>query len=209
MKKTRRPAFWAAAMLLAAACSSTPSGPPRNVANACSILDQRDDWGEALTDAERRWAAPPHIVMAIIWRESSFRADARPPKKYAFLGMIPDGRVSSAYGYPQALDGTWDWYREETGESGAERDDFSDAVDFVGWYLNKTQQMNGLAKSDAYNQYLAYHEGHTGYTRGRWREKGWLMNAASQVAAQAELYRMQLSDCSGRLAAARSPANPA
>ncbi|QIE54777.1 lytic transglycosylase [Pikeienuella piscinae] len=206
MKTALRPATWAAATLLLAACSSTPSGPPRNQADACSVLEQRSDWGEALAKTQRRWGAPPDVVMAIIWRESSFRADARPPKQYTFLGLIPNGRVSSAYGYPQALDGTWDWYREETGASGADRGNFDDAVDFVGWYLDKTQRMNGLSKSDAYGQYLAYHEGHTGYSSGRWRQKGWLLNTASQVAARAESYRAQLARCATRVAAA--PADP-
>lgn len=194
-----RPLLWAAAALMLAACSSTPSGPPRDQANACSILDQRGDWGAALGEAERRWGAPPHVVMAIIWRESSFRADARPPKKYTMLGLIPNGRVSSAYGYPQALDGTWRWYQDETGARSADRRNFDDSVDFVGWYLNKTQSMNGLAKSDAYGQYLAYHEGHTGYKRGRWRRKNWLLGAANQVAARAEAYRTQLSRCGSRI----------
>ncbi|WP_340110371.1 transglycosylase SLT domain-containing protein [Pikeienuella sp. HZG-20] len=200
MESGLRPFIWAAAALILAACSSTPSGPPRNQADACSILDERGDWGAALADAERRWGAPPHVVMAIIWRESSFRADARPPKKYAMLGLIPNGRVSSAYGYPQALDGTWEWYQEETGATRADREDFSDAVDFVGWYLNKTQSMNGLPKSDAFGQYLAYHEGHTGYKRGGWRRNRWLVGAANEVAARAETYRTQLSRCGSRIA---------
>lgn len=198
MKKLFTPPIWVAAAMLAAACSSTPSGPPKNQSNVCSILDQRDDWGPALAKAERKWGAPPHVVMAIIWRESSFRADARPPKKYAMLGMVPNGHVSSAYGYSQALDGTWGWYQDETGSRG-DRDDFDDAVDFVGWYLHKSQNMNGLPKHDAFNQYLAYHEGHTGYKRGRWRQKGWLINAATAVSAQAERYRSQLRGCNSRL----------
>ena len=203
MKKRRLPPLWAAAALALAACSSGPSGPyapPRNQADACAILDHAQEWGPALRRAEQRWGAPPEIVLAIIWRESSFRHDARPPKKYAAFGLIPTGHVSSAYGYPQALDGTWDWYRNETGARRAQRDDFDAAADFVGWYLTKTESMNGLPKRDAYHQYLAYHEGHTGFRRGNWRQKGWLMNAASQVARQAETYGAQLRTCGHRMA---------
>ena len=200
MRQTRCALIWAAAALALAACSSTPDGPPRNQADACAILDHDDDWGPALRKAERRWGAPPEVVLAIIWRESSFRHDARPPKTYAAFGLIPTGHVSSAYGYPQALDGTWDWYRQETGASWASREDFEDAADFVGWYLSMTARLNGLAKQDAYHQYLAYHEGHTGFRRGNWRQKGWLMNAASQVARQADAYRGQLRTCGHRLA---------
>ncbi len=132
--------------------------------------------------------------MAIIWRESSFRAQARPPKQYT-LGVIPWGRASSAYGYAQAIDGTWDWYRRETGNSGADRDDFDDAADFVGWYMAKTMATNGVLMHDAFNQYLAYHDGHTGYKRGDWRSKGWLQQAATRVADQAVRYRGQLHRC--------------
>ncbi|MEM7544382.1 MAG: transglycosylase SLT domain-containing protein [Pseudomonadota bacterium] len=199
MSKRIRPFLWAVAACVLAACSSSPSGPPRDQANICGILDERSDWGEALAETQNRWGAPPEVVMAIIWRESSFRAKARTPKKYTFFGLIPNGRVSSAYGYSQALDGTWEWYQEETGNGWADREDFDDSADFVGWYMNKTRRTNGLAMTDAYSQYLAYHEGHTGYKRGSWQSKNWLKNAASQVAQRAASYRGQLSSCRHRL----------
>ena len=136
--------------------------------------------------------------MAIMWRESSFRADARPPRTYA-LGVIPWGRQSSAYGYAQAIDGTWDWYREDTGNSGADRDDFEDAADFVGWYMAKTRTSNSIAMTDAYNQYLAYHQGHAGYRSGRWKSVSWLKNAAAAVSRQARRYEGQLAGCRSQL----------
>lgn len=179
---------------VAVSCSSTPKGPPRHQDNICSIFDERPDWREATEASAARWGAPVEVQMAIMWRESSFRADARTPKTYA-LGFIPWGRVSSAYGYSQAIDGTWDWYREETGNSGADRDDFEDSADFVGWYMAKTRRVNGLDMHDAFNHYLAYHEGHTGYRRGNWRSKAWLLGAADQVSNQANRYRAQLRNC--------------
>ncbi|MEM8699783.1 MAG: hypothetical protein AAGF44_11455, partial [Pseudomonadota bacterium] len=94
------------------------------------------------------------------------------------------------------IDGTWDWYRRDSGNSGADRNDFEDAADFVGWYMAKTQRSNGVGMFDAFNQYLNYHEGHAGYRRGSWRNKGWLQRAARQVAEQAARYRGQLSRCS-------------
>ena len=141
-----------------------------------------------------RWGAPVEVQMAIIWKESSFRAEARPPKIYA-LGMIPWGRASSAFGYAQAIDGTWDWYRRETGNSSADRDDFEDTADFVGWYMAKTMVTNGILMHDAFSQYLAYHEGHTGFRRGDWRRNGRLQRTATQVADQAVRYRGQLHRC--------------
>ena len=153
------------AILVAASSCATTSGPPNDIENACAIFEDRPRWADAVADSSRKWGAPAEVQLAIIWRESSFIDDARPSKEYV-LGVVPWGRKSSAYGYSQALDGTWDWYREDTGNGGADRDDFSDAVDFVGWYMTRTAEANGASMTDAYTQYLAYHEGHTGYRRG-------------------------------------------
>jgi len=183
-----------ALVLAVGSCASMPDGPPRAQDDICRIFDEFPEWREAMEASEARWGAPIPVQMAIIWRESSFRPDARPPKTYA-LGIIPTGRVSSAYGYSQAIDGTWAWYARETGNSSADRDEFDDAADFVGWYMAKTKAANGLQMYDAYGQYLAYHEGHTGYRRGSWRQKAWLKRAAGQVQAQAVLYNTQLRGC--------------
>ena len=40
-----------------------------------------------------------------------------------------------------------------------DRDDFDDALDFMGWFISKTYKVNGISKWDAYAQYLNYHEG--------------------------------------------------
>ena len=50
---------------------------------------------------ESKWGTPPHIAMAIMKQESSFVADALPPRAY-LLWVIPWGRVSPSYGYAQA-----------------------------------------------------------------------------------------------------------
>ncbi len=181
--------------LVVGSCSSSPSGPPSTQNDICSIFAERPNWREAVFDSAVRWGAPVEVQMAIIWKESSFRSEARPPKKYV-LGIIPWGRASSAFGFAQAINSTWDWYRRETGNSGADRDDFDDAADFVGWYMAKTLVTNGVLMNDAFSQYLAYHEGHTGYRRGNWRSKAWLQQAAKRVADQAMRYRGQIHRCS-------------
>lgn len=181
-------------LMLVASCSSGDKSPPRNLDNACSIVDQRPKYLKAFKRTERKWGVPVHVQMATIYQESRFDGDARTPVQYV-LGIIPMGRQSSAYGYAQALDGTWDEYRKETGRRGADRDDIYDASDFIGWYMNKTRDRNGIALSDARNQYLAYHEGHTGYARGSYRSKSWLVRVADQVAARADTYRSQLTRC--------------
>ena len=146
---------------------------------------------------ERKWGVPREVILATIYHESRFVAKARTPRKYT-LGVIPMGRQSSAYGYSQALDGTWDWYKRETGKRLARRDRFGDAVDFMGWYMTVTQKKTGVAKSDAYNQYLAYHQGHTGYNRGSYNGKTWLTNVASKVRERAAMYGNQLATCRRR-----------
>ena len=59
--------------------------------------------------------------MAMMYQESSFKQDAVPPRYY-FLGIIPWGRVSSAYGYAQVKDETWDDYKKDAGGWGSSRD---------------------------------------------------------------------------------------
>lgn len=183
-------------ILLAAAAASNCAAPapPSDVENACAILMDRPQWGEALERSALRWGAPQHVAMAIIWKESSFQAEARTSRKYV-LGFIPNGRRSSAYGYAQAIDGTWDWYRDSTGNSGADRDDFDDAADFVGWYMARSNASAGIGMDDAFNQYLAYHEGHAGFKKQSWRDKPWLMRVAAEVKRKAETYERQIAAC--------------
>ncbi len=183
-----------AVLVLLAGCGGGDQKPPRNLDNACSVLKQRPKYERAMKRTERRWDVPMHVQMAIIYQESKFDGDARTPLRFA-LGVIPMGRQSSAFGYAQALDNTWDEYRRQTRNRGAKRDDINDATDFIGWYMNKTREKNGVQLWDARNQYLAYHEGHTGFARGSYRSKGWLMNVASRVEDRSQDYRLQLNRC--------------
>jgi hypothetical protein len=176
------------------ACSGGESSAPRNIDDACRMKAERPSWFKTLSRAEQKWGVPQAVFLAAIYQESKFVAKARTPHQYA-LGIIPMGRQSSAYGYAQAIDSTWDWYRKETGHRFAKRDRFEDAVDFMGWYMQQTEDRNRVSKSDAYNQYLAYHEGHTGYSRQNYRHKSWLINVARSVQDRAVLYDMQLSYC--------------
>lgn len=187
--------YYALALCLGlAACGGGSNQAPRNLDNACSILEQRPGYLRAFRATERKWGVPVSVQMATIYQESKFVSRARPPRRYK-LGVIPMGRQSSALGYSQALDGTWAEYRREAGRIGARRTNIRDASDFMGWYMNKTVQRNGIPLTDARNQYLAYHEGHTGYSRGSYRRKGWLMRVSNEVAARAYVYQQQLASC--------------
>ncbi|SLN68506.1 hypothetical protein AQS8620_03231 [Aquimixticola soesokkakensis] len=183
-----------ALLILVAACGSGNFSAPRNLDNACSIVDQRPKYLTAMRKAERKWGIPVYVQMATIHQESKFIGNARTPYQFA-LGVIPMGRQSSAYGYSQALDATWDEYRDTEGGRGAKRDRIDDATDFMGWYMNETTRRLGISKGDARNQYLAYHEGRTGFARGSYNAKPWLLRVAAQVGERAQMYRVQLVSC--------------
>ncbi len=182
------------AMVLLASCGQRSGSAPRNLDNACAILTERSHYVRAFRNAKRTWGVEPAVLMAMIYQESKFISNNRTPHQYA-LGVIPVGRQSSAYGYPQALDGTWREYQEARGGNGARRDDIDDAVDFMGWYMSKSSEVIGISMNDTRNQYLAYHEGRTGYLRGTYNSKGWLVNIAAQVADRAVMYQGQLQNC--------------
>ena len=181
-------------MALVASCGSGTYTAPRFLEDACAIVDERPKYLRAMRRAEKRWGVPVPMQMAVIHQESKFIGDARTPLRFA-LGVIPMGRQSSAFGYAQALDGTWDEYRAETGRRGAKRDDIRDATDFMGWYMDKTARGLGVSKSDARAHYLAYHEGRSGFANGSYRRKAWLVDVADRVDARAVRYALQLRSC--------------
>ncbi len=181
-------------LLLLVSCGGGQYSAPRNLDNACAIVDERPHYLAAMQRAERRWGVPVHVQMATIYQESKFVGNAKTPRKF-FLGFIPAGRRSSAYGYSQALDGTWDDYVADTRSFGARRNKFEDATDFIGWYMDRSETKLGLSKRDAGSQYLAYHEGHGGYARGSYQEKAWLLRVSAEVAQRSERYQAQLASC--------------
>lgn len=174
-------------------CASTP---PSDISNACAIFDDKGGWYKATRKAERRWGLPKHIQLAIIGQESGFDPSAKPRRTH-FL-FIPTGRKSSARGYPQAVEGTWDLYRRTTGNSGANRKNFRDAADFVSWYGRESNRRAGVPMGDAYLQYLAYHEGWGGYRSRSYSGKADVMNAANAVSRAADAYRVQMDRCGRR-----------
>lgn len=182
-----------ALVLLVASCGGD-NKPPRNLDNACAIVKERPKYFRAMQKAEKKWGVPVSVQMATIHQESKFIGNARTPHKYV-LGVIPMGRQSSAYGYAQALDNTWDEYKSETRSWGADRDDINDATDFMGWYMKESSERLGISRNDARNQYLAYHEGRAGFSRGSYNSKGWLLAVADKVGARANMYRNQLIGC--------------
>jgi len=162
---------WRPALLLCAlAAGGCATHPPENIDDVCAIFSEKPRWYDDARDAEDAWGVPVPVLMAFLHQESRFVARAKPPRR-KILGFIPGPRPSDAYGYSQALNATWRDYRRSAGRYGADRDDFGDAIDFVGWYNYQSRRRNGIAADDAYRLYLAYHEGHGGYARGTIRDK--------------------------------------
>lgn len=189
--------FLRAAVLLVVLASCGGDGrfaAPRDLDNACAIVAERPQYYKAMRATQRKWGVPVHVQMATIHQESKFVGNARTPHQFV-LGIIPMGRQSSAYGYSQALDGTWEEYQDEEGGRSARRDRIDDATDFMGWYMTQTERGLGIPRSDARNQYLAYHEGRTGYANGSHNSKAWLLAVADKVAARSDRYRAQLQSC--------------
>ena len=174
------------------ACSSIPS----NTSNSCSIFGERYLWYKHAKKSEKKWGTPVYLQLAIIKMESDFDWLAKPPRQKLFK-VIPYKRPSSSFGYSQAVNGTWEQYKKETGNKLAVRTRFKDSVDFIGWYTNKSESILKISKKDAFKQYLAYHEGWGGFKNYKNNKK--IINLAKKVEKQSNIYKKQLSKCSSSL----------
>jgi hypothetical protein len=174
--------------------SGCTTAPPTNLDNLCDIFREKDDWYEEAADARENWNSPIPVMMAIMHQESRFVSKARPARTKIF-GFIPGPRPSDAYGYSQAKKATWSGYQTSSGNYGADRDDFDDAIDFIGWYNNVSGQRSDISADDPYHLYLAYHEGHGGFNRRTFNQKSWLTDVAKKVSARSRTYSAQLQQC--------------
>ena len=189
---------WFFLLLVATLIFGCTSNPPKDMDDICEIFEQNRSWYKASVKSKRKWGAPIHVPMAIMFQESSFRANAKPPRK-KILGVIPGRRPSSAKGYAQAQTPAWKEYSRSSGNRFADRNDFSDSVDFIQWYMDRSQKLNGISKWNAKQQYLNYHEGWTGYRKKTYRSKGWLVKVADNVEARSNKYAQQLKECERNL----------
>ena len=129
-------------------------------------------------------------------KESDFNWLAKPPRKKLFK-VIPFKRPSSSFGYSQAVKGTWEQYKRETKNPLATRARFKDSVDFIGWYINKTNKILRISKKDAYKQYLAYYKGWGDYKNYSKDQKAIIY--AKSTKDFASKYRKQLTTCRDQL----------
>jgi hypothetical protein len=188
-------ALFVCSLLILGGCTSVP---PRHLDNICHVFDEKSGWYDDARAAYKRWGTPIPVIMAFMHQESRFVAKAKPPRT-RILWIFPGPRKSSAYGYAQAMDSTWRWYQESSGNGWSSRSNFDDAADFIGWYNAQSSRSAGIDRRDAYNLYLAYHEGIGGYQRGTYKSKPWLMSVARKVSTRANSYTTQLAGCEKRL----------
>ena len=173
-------------------CSSIPA----NTTNSCSIFNERYLWYKYTKKVEQKWGTPIYIQLAIIKMESDFDWLAKPARKKIFK-VIPYKRPSSSFGYSQAVKGTWELYKRETGNKLATRVRFKDSVDFIGWYTNKSESILKISKKDAFKQYLAYHEGWGNFKYYKKNKR--VIKLAKKVEKQSQIYKKQLSKCKSSL----------
>jgi len=185
-------------IMLGTVAMGCASQPPQNLENICHIFSEKPGWYKAAKRAEKKWGAPLQVPMAMMYQESAFKDDVRPPRNKIF-GFIPWTRKSSALGYSQAKTDTWEDYRRETGNGWADRDSFADAIDFMGWFIAKTHTLNKVSKWDARQQYLNYHDGWGGYRKGTYKKKRWLIKVADRVHLRASRYGAQYRECKDKL----------
>ena len=179
-------------ILFLTGCSSIPS----NTANSCSIFNERYLWYKYAKKTEQKWGTPIYIQLAIIKMESDFDWLAKPARQKIFK-VIPYKRPSSSFGYSQAVKGTWEQYKKETGNKLATRVRFKDSVDFIGWYTSKSGSILKISKQDAFKQYLAYHEGWGNFKHYKKNKK--VIGLAKKVEKQSNVYKNQLLSCSNSL----------
>ncbi|MDA8890671.1 lytic transglycosylase [Candidatus Pelagibacter sp.] len=184
--------FFIILIILVSACSSIP----KNTSNSCSIFNERYLWYKHTKNVEKKWGTPIYVQLAIIRMESDFDWLAKPQRQKLFK-IIPFKRPSSSFGYSQAVKGTWEQYKNETGNKLATRARFKDSVDFIGWYTDKTESLLKISKNDAFRQYLAYHEGWGGYKNYKNNQK--VIALAKKVERQSNKYKSQLKKCQNRL----------
>ena len=179
-------------ILFISACSSIP----QNTSDSCRIFDERYLWYKHSKKVEQKWGTPIYIQLAIIKMESDFDWLAKPPRQKLFK-VIPFKRPSSSFGYSQAVKGTWEQYKNETGNKLATRARFKDSVDFIGWYTNKTKSILKILINDTFKHYIAYHEGWGNYKYYKKNKK--VINLAKKVEKQSQIYQRQLLKCKNLL----------
>lgn len=118
----------------------------------------------AVHDASLYHGIPEPTVIAMIEMECGFRDKARPMKNGKLL--------SSAVGFSQMTDTTFERYKKDRPNPKADRENPFDGIDMMAWYCRqcikdvealKPESKYLISPGDTENLYLAYSLGPTGY----------------------------------------------
>ena len=180
--------------LFITSCSSVPKYPQ----NACKIFGEKYLWYKHSKKSSEIYGAPIHIVLAFVNKESGFNRWAK-PKRQKLFKIIPYKRPSSSLGYSQAVDKTWELYKNETNNPLALRTRFKDSVMFIGWHIKKTNKINKVPLNDAYRQYLNYYLGWGSYAKQVYKTDKKSIIFAKKVEKQSKIYKKQLKECQNSL----------
>ena len=104
---------------------------------------------------------PIYIQLAIIKMESDFNWLAK-PKRQKIFKVIPIKDPQAHLDIRKLIKEHGNNIKKKRNKL-ARRTSFKDSVDFIGWYTNKTEKILKISKSDAFKQYIAYHEGWGNY----------------------------------------------
>jgi hypothetical protein len=176
--------------LFAASCSSVPKYPQ----NACKIFGENYLWYKSIKKSSDTYNVPIHIILAFVNKESGFNRWAK-PKRTKLFKVIPYKRPSTSFGYSQAVNKTWELYKNETNNPLALRSRFKDSVMFIGWYINKTHKINKIPLNDPYRQYLNYYLGWGSYAKKKYKTDKNSIIFAKNVEKQSKIYKNQLYEC--------------
>ena len=175
-------------------CSSVP----KYTSNACKIFGEKYLWYKHAKKSSERYGVPIHIILAFVNKESGFNRWAK-PKRTRLFKVIPYKRPSSSFGYSQAVNKTWEQYKNETNNLLALRTRFKDSVMFISWYINKTNKINKIPLNDSYRQYLNYYLGWGDYAKKVYKTNKKAIIFAKSVEKQSKIYKSQLRECKNSL----------
>ena len=171
-------------------CSSVPKYPQ----NACKIFGEKYFYLKYTRAASKKWGVPISSILAVINKESGFRRFAK-PKRTKLFKIIPYRRPSSSLGFSQAVNKTWNLYKEENKKSTALRISYKSSSDFVAWYFWKTNKINKVSLNNTRDLYLNYYLGWTAYKNKAYRTDKKAIIFAKSVEKQAKIYKNQLQEC--------------
>lgn len=128
-------------------------------------------------------------VHTLLELESSVTPYAVPWKKQKRFGLTVLKAQSSAYGYAQVLNATWQDYEQSYPGFWLYRSNFYDSIHFAHWYRNAFH--SSLKASTLYEFYLLYHDGPGRYQRGDASS----LSLAKKAHARTNVQRKIWEDC--------------